>query len=263
MPERKTSASRDAPIATGSARFRQRWIGFPDLGDRSSRRSRSRSAISSRRRLDLLPRHGRDQLCRSSLPIAAEPMREGSVGRRHPMIRTALDVLLLGNRLRILGTAASGEETLPQVAASQARRGPSRLSRSRPGGTRNWRCCASSTAKRSGPGHPAHRRHRRFPHCLEAKALKVEGDCTNSDPPIFSESLEQVDGAARRSTPARTADHQLADRFEQRPAARAAGARAHPLRRAGPAQPRNRAAAGVTEGTVKVYLPRGFRQTSR
>jgi two-component system nitrate/nitrite response regulator NarP len=172
----------------------------------------------------------------------------------HPMIRTAIDVLLRETRFEIVGTAASGEETLEQIREL----GPDAilLDLQMPGGSgmevlRNL----SRDGKRpkvilltAGIDDSS---------LLEAKALKVDGIVLkNSDPAYLLECLELVERGGSWIDPEigeRIAD--LANRFDShRPPL---APRERELIRCVARGLRNREIAeqlGVTEGTVKVYL---------
>jgi two-component system nitrate/nitrite response regulator NarP len=172
----------------------------------------------------------------------------------HPMIRTAIDVLLRETGFEIVGTAASGEETLEQIQQV----GPDAvlLDLQMPGGSgmevlRNL----SRDGKRpkvilltAGIDDSS---------LLEAKALKVDGIVLkNSDPAYLLECLESVQRGGSWIDPEigeRIAE--LAQRFDsQRPPL---APRERELIRCVARGLRNREIAqqlGVTEGTVKVYL---------
>ena len=172
----------------------------------------------------------------------------------HPMIRTAIDVLLRETRFEIVGTAASGEETLEQIQQL----GPDAvlLDLQMPGGSgmevlRNL----SHGGKRpkvilltAGIDDSS---------LLEAKALKVDGIVLkNSDPAYLLECLELVERGGSWIDPEigeRIAD--LANRFDSHGPSLAP--RERELIRCVARGLRNREIAeqlGVTEGTVKVYL---------
>lgn len=173
----------------------------------------------------------------------------------HPMIRTAIDVLLRGTSFDIVGVASSGEETLREVERLQ----PDilLLDLQMPGGTgmdvlRRLRSAGSAlrvvllTAAIDDSS------------LMEARALRVEGMVLkNSDPAYLLECLERV----RRGRS--WIDPELAERTKRLAESAGAG-------RASALAPRERQLIGfvrkglrnreiaeelgVTVGTVKVYL---------
>jgi len=172
----------------------------------------------------------------------------------HPMIRTAIDVLLRETRFEIVGTAGSGEETLEQIREL----GPDAilLDLQMPGGSgmevlRNL----SRDGKRpkvilltAGIDDSS---------LLEAKALKVDGIVLkNSDPAYLLECLDSVSAGrmwidpdlAKRSRKLTSAavhtSMQLAPRERQLIAFVRKGLRNREIGEQ----------LGVTEGTVKAYL---------
>jgi len=179
----------------------------------------------------------------------------------HPMIRTALEVLLRDTEYEIVGIAATGEATLREID----RLAPDilLLDLQMPGGN------GMDVLRRirAGKGEPRARSQMRVilltagiddSSLLEAKSLKVHGIVLkNSDPAFLLDCLDRVRHG--RSW----VDPELAERSRQLARAPADGSRP-------PLSPRerqlvgfvrqglrNRAIAeqlGVTEGTVKTYL---------
>lgn len=173
----------------------------------------------------------------------------------HPMIRTAIEVLLRDTGCEIAGTAASGIETLRLV--DQLEPDILLLDLQMPGGS----------------GMEVVRKLRERPRAprivlltaaiddsslMEARALGVDGMVLkNADPAFLLECLERVRSGGRWSDPElRARAKELAEAFGS--SGRAALApRERELIRYVRQGKRNREIAealGVTEGTVKVYL---------
>ena len=172
----------------------------------------------------------------------------------HPMIRTALDVLLRETDFEILGTAATGEETLLQV--EQLKPDAVLLDLQMPGGT-GMEVLRKLDREAQRPKVILLTAGIDDPSLLEAKALKVEGIVLkNSDPAYLLECLEQVErGGSWIDPELKQRIAELADRFDSgRPPL---APRERELIRCVARGLRNREIAqqlGVTEGTVKVYL---------
>ena len=172
----------------------------------------------------------------------------------HPMIRTALEAMLRDSDYEIVGTAASGAETLQEI--ERLRPDILLLDLHMPGGTgldvlrtiragkKPLRVILLTAAIDDSS-------------LLEAKALGVQGIVLKSaDPAYLLDCLDQVRHGRSWTDP------ELVDRIKQLAKAKRAGARPLPPRerqligfvRKGL---RNREIAeqlGVTEGTVKAYL---------
>ena len=173
----------------------------------------------------------------------------------HPMIRTAIDVLLRDTGFEIVGTAATGQETLRRI--DELDPDILLLDLQMPGGSgmdvlrkirsdsRRLRVILLTAAIDD-------------PSLLEAKALKVEGMVLkNSDPAYLLECLERVRRGRSWIDPElseRTVE--LAERLDGRERPSLAP-RERELIKCVAKGLRNREIAkqlGVTEGTVKVYL---------
>ena len=172
----------------------------------------------------------------------------------HPMIRTALDVMLRDTEYEIVGIAASGGEALQEI--ERLRPDILLLDLQMPGGT------GMDVLRAVRAGKDALRvilltAAIDDSSLLEAKALGVQGIVLkNSDPAFLLDCLDRV--AHGRSW----TDPELAERTKQLAKAKRAGGASLPPRerqliafvRQGL---RNREIAerlGVTEGTVKAYL---------
>ena len=172
----------------------------------------------------------------------------------HPMIRTAIEVLLRETEFEIVGNAASGEETLHQIRelAPEA----VLLDLQMPGGS-GMEVLRTLARERERPKIILLTAAIDDSALVEAKALKVEAMVLkNSDPAYILESLERVKSGRTWFDP------ELSERLEGL-AARFDGARPplapreRELIRFVAKGLRNRDIAkelGVTEGTVKVYL---------
>jgi two-component system nitrate/nitrite response regulator NarL len=172
----------------------------------------------------------------------------------HPMIRTAIDVLLRETDFEIVGTAASGEETLEQMQHLDP--DAVLLDLQMPGGS-GMEVLRSLSRDGKRPKIILLTAAIDDSSLLEAKALKVDGIVLkNSDPAYLLECLESVEHGGSWIDPEigeRIAE--LANRFHsQRPSL---APRERELIRCVARGLRNREIAqqlGVTEGTVKVYL---------
>lgn len=172
----------------------------------------------------------------------------------HPMIRTALDVLLRETDFEILGTAATGEEALRRIAELEP--DAVLLDLQMPGGT-GMEVLRTLDREAQRPKIILLTAGIDDSSLLEAKALKVEGIVLkNSDPAYLLECLERVErGGSWIDPELKQRIAELADRFDTgRPPL---APRERELIRCVARGLRNREIAqqlGVTEGTVKVYL---------
>ena len=180
----------------------------------------------------------------------------------HPMIRTALDVLLRDTEFEIVGTATTGEEALARM--EEVRPDAVVLDLQMPGGS-GMDVLRKSSRDGKRPKIILLTAGIDDSSLMEAKALKVEGIVLkNSDPAYLLECLEQVARGGSWLDPeikGRLAE--LASRFDSHRPPRAPRGRAR--RRGGARGLRNREIAeqlGVTEGTVKVYLHAVFDKLS-
>ena len=179
----------------------------------------------------------------------------------HPMIRTALEVLLRDTVYEIVGIAGTGEATLREV--DRLKPDILLLDLQMPGGSgmdvlRRIRAAKTGPSASSSPRIVLLTAAIDDSSLLEAKSLKVEGIVLkNSDPAFLLDCLERVRHG--RSW----VDPELAERSRQLAKAPADGSRPalSPRERqlVGFVRQglRNRAIAqqlGVTEGTVKTYL---------
>lgn len=172
----------------------------------------------------------------------------------HPMIRTALDVLLRETDYEIVGTAMSGDETLQQIESLAP--DAVLLDLQMPGGS-GMEVLRKLSREGSRPKVILLTAGIDDSSLLEAKALKVEGIVLkNSDPAYLLECLDRVGAGASWLDPEigeRIDD--LSQRFDSRRPPLAP--RERELIRFVARGLRNREIAqelGVTEGTVKVYL---------
>jgi two-component system nitrate/nitrite response regulator NarL len=172
----------------------------------------------------------------------------------HPMIRTAIDVLLRETAFEIVGTAASGEETLQKIEELDPE--TLLLDLQMPGGS-GMEVLRKLAGEEKRPKVVLLTAAIDDSSLLEAKALKVEGIVLkNSDPAFLLECLECVDRGGSWVDPEigeRIAE--LTHRFKARRPPLAP--RERDLVRCVARGLRNREIAkqlGVTEGTVKVYL---------
>ena len=172
----------------------------------------------------------------------------------HPMIRTAIEVLLRETDFEIVGNAGSGEETLRQIDALKPE--AVLLDLQMPGGS-GMEVLRTLGREAQRPKIVLLTAAIDDSALLEAKALKVEAMVLkNSDPAFILESLERVKSGRTWIDPElseRLSD--LAARFEgPRPSL---APRERELIKCVAKGLRNRDIAkqlGVTEGTVKVYL---------
>ena len=99
-------------------------------------------------------RHGRDQTVHRASDRRRLPVTRVLLADDHPMIRTALEVLLRDTEFEIVGTGATGEHALGRDRAAQARHRAARPAdaRRRPG----WRWSAPlARGQDSAQDHPA------------------------------------------------------------------------------------------------------------
>ncbi len=173
----------------------------------------------------------------------------------HPMIRTALEVLLRNTELEIVGTAGSGEAALAE--AKRLTPDILLLDLQMPGGT-GMDVLRRLRAEKSQLKVVLLTAAIDDSSLLEAKALKVQGMVLkNSDPAYLLECLERVSRGGRWVDP-ELADRskELAETLVDRESPSLSPRERHliSLVRKGL---RNREIAdqlGVTEGTIKVYL---------
>jgi two-component system, NarL family, nitrate/nitrite response regulator NarL len=171
----------------------------------------------------------------------------------HPMIRTAIDVLLRETAFEIVGTAASGDETLRKIEELDPE--TLLLDLQMPGGS-GMEVLRKLARDEKRPKVVLLTAAIDDSSLLEAKALKVEGIVLkNSDPAFLLECLEQVErGGSWVDPEIGERIGELAQRFNAR---RPLAPRERDLVRCVARGLRNREIAkqlGVTEGTVKVYL---------
>jgi two-component system nitrate/nitrite response regulator NarP len=173
----------------------------------------------------------------------------------HPMIRTALEVLLRGTDYEIVGTAGTGEETLKELA--RARPDILLLDLQMPGGN-GMDVLREIRARKGGPRIVLLTAGIDDSSLMEARSLHVEGMVLkNSDPAFLLDCLEKVRSGGSWTDP----------ELEQRATALAEMLGGSPRPPLAPREReliryvrqglRNRDIAqqlGVTEGTVKVYL---------
>ena len=176
----------------------------------------------------------------------------------HPMIRTAIEVLLLDTGFTIVGSAATGEDALHQV--EELRPDLLLLDVQMPGGS-GMDVLRTLRGQGDGPRIVLLTAGIEDPALMEAGALKADGMVLkNSDPAYLIECLEAVRGGRTWIDP------ELRERMtrlaEQVPAERPSLApRERELIKCVRKGLRNREIAkqlGVTEGTVKVYLHNVF-----
>ena len=193
--------------------------------------------------------------------MSRRPLTRILLADDHPMIRTALEVLLRGTEFEIVGIAGTGEAALREIA----RLAPDilLLDLQMPGGS-GMDVLRQIRAGKAMPGKAPALRVILLTAAiddsslLEAKSLKVQGIVLkNSDPAFLLDCLDRVRHGRTWIDP------ELAERSRQLARAPADGSRAalSPRERQliGFVRQglRNRAIAeqlGVTEGTVKTYL---------
>jgi two-component system nitrate/nitrite response regulator NarP len=173
----------------------------------------------------------------------------------HPMIRTALEVLMRGTAYEIAGAAGSGEETLAEVERLKPDILLLDLKMPQGGGMEVLRKLRASPG---GPRIVVLTAGIDDGSLMEARALGVDGlVLKNSDPAYVLECLDRV------SSGGKWIDPELAARAEELAEAHGGGGRPalapreRQLIRFVRQGLRNREIAGqlgVTEGTVKVYL---------
>jgi len=173
----------------------------------------------------------------------------------HPMIRTALEVLLRDSEYEIVGTAATGEATLAEIDRLQP--DVLLLDLQMPGGS-GMEVLRRTRAKRASLKIILLTAAIDDGSLLEAKSLKVQGIVLkNSDPAYLLDCLDSV----RHGRP--WIDPELSERAKQIAKSRkqrgnaALAPRERQLISFVRKGLRNREIAeqlGVTEGTVKVYL---------
>jgi len=173
----------------------------------------------------------------------------------HPMIRTAIDVLLRDTSYELAGTAANGEEALQQVERitpdillldlEMPGAGGMEVIRKLRGGGSNLRIVILTAAIDDGS-------------LMEARSLRIQGMVLkNSDPAYLLDCLDRVRAGGSWTDPElETRARELEEAFggTARPAL---APRERELIRYVRQGLRNREVAkqlGVTEGTVKVYL---------
>ena len=173
----------------------------------------------------------------------------------HPMIRTAIDVLLRDTSYELAGTAANGEEALKQVERitpdillldlEMPGAGGMEVIRKLRGGGSNLRIVILTAAIDDGS-------------LMEARSLRIQGMVLkNSDPAYLLDCLDRVRAGGSWTDPElETRARELEEAFggTARPAL---APRERELIRYVRQGLRNREVAkqlGVTEGTVKVYL---------
>jgi two-component system nitrate/nitrite response regulator NarL len=172
----------------------------------------------------------------------------------HPMIRTAIDVLLRETGFEIVGTAASGDEALREIERLEP--DTLLLDLKMPGGS-GMDVLRKVAGQEKRPRVVLLTAAIDDSSLLEAKALKVEGIVLkNSDPAYLLECLERVErGGSWVDPEVGERLGELAERFKAgRPPL---APRERELIRCVARGLRNRQIAeqlGVTEGTVKVYL---------
>jgi two-component system nitrate/nitrite response regulator NarL len=173
----------------------------------------------------------------------------------HPMIRTAIEVLLRDTAYEIAGTAATGEEALSEVA----RLAPDilLLDLQMPGGS-GMEVIRALDARGGRPRVVVLTAAVDDSSLMEARALRIEGMVLkNSDPAYLLDCLEAVErGASWMDPELASRARELADIYgaTARPAL---APRERQLIRFVRQGLRNREIAnelGVTEGTVKAYL---------
>ena len=173
----------------------------------------------------------------------------------HPMIRTALEALLRDTDYEIVGTAATGQQALDEVARNEPE--ILLLDLQMPGGT-GMDVLRALRKRRNGPKVVLLTAAVDDSSLMEAKSLGVEGMVLkNSDPAYLLDCLDRVRSGGNWIDPELTARAQeLADSLGD--SGRGALApRERQLIRYVQKGLRNREIAeqlGVTEGTVKVYL---------
>jgi two-component system nitrate/nitrite response regulator NarP len=173
----------------------------------------------------------------------------------HPMIRTALEVLLRGTEYEICAIAASGEETLNELSRTAADillldlqmpagSGMDVLRKLRPGAMTPRVVILTAAIDDSS--------------LMEARALHVEGMVLkNSDPAYLLECLARVRSGGSWMDPELRARSEALEQTFGGPRRPALAPRERQLIRFVRKGLRNREIAeelGVTEGTVKVYL---------
>lgn len=172
----------------------------------------------------------------------------------HPMIRTALEALLRDTEYEIVGTAATGQQALEEVASERPE--ILLLDLQMPGGT-GMDVLRTLRRKTGGPKVVLLTAAVDDSSLLEARSLGVEGMVLkNSDPAYLLDCLERVKAGGSWIDPELTARaDELTDALGD--SARKLAPRERQLIRYVRQGLRNREIAeqlGVTEGTVKVYL---------
>jgi two-component system nitrate/nitrite response regulator NarP len=173
----------------------------------------------------------------------------------HPMIRTALEALLNDTEYEIVGTAATGQQALEEVATAKPE--ILLLDLQMPGGT-GMDVLRTLRKKPGGPKVVLLTAAVDDSSLLEARSLGVEGMVLkNSDPAYLLDCLDRVKAEGSWIDPELTARaDELSDALAEG-GGRKLAPRERQLIRYVRQGLRNREIAeqlGVTEGTVKVYL---------
>ena len=173
----------------------------------------------------------------------------------HPMIRTAIDVLLRDTRYELAGTAANGEEALAEVARLEPDILLLDLEMPRTGGMEVIRKLRTG---KSAPRIIILTAAIDDSSLMEARTLRVQGMVLkNSDPAYLLECLDRVRAGGSWVDPELEAHARELEEAFGGAARPALAPRERELIRYVRQGLRNREIAselGVTEGTVKVYL---------